>query len=498
MKKFISFVFLIVLVINVNSCGIKPVGLLEGVFRSLFSNDGLICHIPLLSNVIVDVTGACRINKINHPTLQNGIGDDNVNYDNNPISVPESVTEEKTIDATSTCYIHLWDFDKMGSYNLTTIHRATKEEVLSAYGKSRGITEANWESYAYGCDHPKIIFEERGGNGSRDINVDLDKYLQSNLFNRVFSFTSDGESEDFKITYNATAYCDDNNDDLFTTSDRLIQRKAPRSVEFTMNYDYNEITEEATVTITQSDSLSLIWKNDPSLYVPGKGITATEECPAIGDPLVIDFFGNGFKFERLKRAFDYNVDGIKDKWYCIKADNNDDAFLVLDIDGNGIISDGSELFGNYTTHYLVPRDPSCRPSRTKNCQFYKKAFNPLPKQGFEALAVYDTAAAGGNEDGWIGKEDAIYSYLRLGVQNPTGSSFFSKMLPIAVTDMRIKLRDIVEMDEIDPVTRNKTRWRSIVTMSNPPMVLKDLKTGHIKKVTETVIADIWFEIDVGQ
>ncbi len=114
-------------------------------------------------------------------------------------------------------------------------------------------------------------------------------------------------------------------------------------------------------------------------------------CFVAPSPIIVDVDGSGFQLTSAANGvwFVFHGRGSQVKLSWTSADSTN-AWLVLDRNGNGTIDNGKELLGNIT-----PQSHSSDPN------------------GSIALAEYDKVENGGNGDGNIKQNDAIFSSLQL-------------------------------------------------------------------------------------
>lgn len=115
---------------------------------------------------------------------------------------------------------------------------------------------------------------------------------------------------------------------------------------------------------------------------------AEEVCdfgqPRLCDPLVINLNTNVASVSDQKFFFDLDADGTEEEISMLNADS---GYLALDNNEDGIINDGSELFGTQSGN------------------------------GFKDLLAYDE-----DGNGWIDEADSIFTKLKIWTMNEDGTS----------------------------------------------------------------------------
>jgi len=174
-----------------------------------------------------------------------------------------------------------------------------------------------------------------------------------------------------------------------------------------------------TLTVDGPIDLYAIWAANPS-------------------PIMFDLDGNGIRTTSLANGvmFDFAGDGnpVKTAW----ADQNC-GFLVRDLNKNGQIDNGSELFGNFTV--------------LKN--------GDLADNGFDALAELDL-----NGDGIIDRSEATAAGIMIWQdKNTNGKVDPGEMLTLEQAGiLNIQTRYVVS--HTTDANGNTWRWQSIFTRSS--------------------------------
>ena len=181
-----------------------------------------------------------------------------------------------------------------------------------------------------------------------------------------------------------------------------------------------------------------------------------DDAATTKSPLVFDLGGDGIETTHYGYGtyFDHDANGFAELTGWIGPD---DGFLVMDRNGNGIIDNGTELFGNHT---ILSNG--------------KKAAN-----GFQALAQYDT-----NGDGKIDASDPIWFQLRIWQHDPEATD-----LGDPDSSGILKTLDELGIQSIDTGYTNAN-----ITDANGN-IIKQTGTFTWEDGTTGTAADVWFQTD---
>lgn len=165
---------------------------------------------------------------------------------------------------------------------------------------------------------------------------------------------------------------------------------------------------------------------------------------AEGDPLVFDLDGNGVSLMSVNECTMFDIDNDGSTNMTGWVDPND-GLLVLDDNGNGIVDDQSELFGNRN------------------------------RAAYEDLAQYDE-----NDDGIINADDSIWGSLQLWVDaNSDGQTNEGELKTLG----QMGFKEI----NVNYDTANEIREGNAVTATGSFTRFVEDVTGKIKEVVAEVV-----------
>ena len=188
-------------------------------------------------------------------------------------------------------------------------------------------------------------------------------------------------------------------------------------------------------------------KREHSSYV------AAEETAPQRDPLIIDLGEEGIKLTDVENGvyFDLDNNGFAEKTAWI---GTEDGFLALDINGNGIIDNGGELFGD---QFVMPD-------------------GNISETGFEALSSLDE-----NHDGIIDENDAVFEQLGVWIDaNHNGNTDENELKTLTESGIVSIDLNYVSDGTVNVETGTMEAESSFVT----------LNTGDKKKISE-----FWFIVN---
>jgi len=179
------------------------------------------------------------------------------------------------------------------------------------------------------------------------------------------------------------------------TQNNVQQQEQPKKVGWGFEYDSHKKYHEKEVTqfeakgiIKTADGKEIQIDVDLNMsreFMSQQDISIRAGDAAKVDPLVINYDGHSANITQTKYSFDIDSDGEQEN---ISFAGLGSGFLALDVNGDGKVNDGSELFG------------------------------PQSGNGFDELSKYDE-----DKNGWIDESDLIYNNLRIWTKDDSGKDY---------------------------------------------------------------------------
>lgn len=216
-----------------------------------------------------------------------------------------------------------------------------------------------------------------------------------------------------------------------------------------VNYDVLSVSPRKMPAILLPKAMSIEVWSGRNLSV----LTDPSVCERQYTPLVLDIRGDGIKLSGPGSGATFDFEGSGQKVSTGWVASVDDVLLVRDLNGNGIIDDGQELFGSST---VLPNG------------------NPAAN-GFEALKALDS-----NGDNTFDSRDETWSSLKLWSDgNFDGQCVPSELMSLKSVGLLSIDLNYIAKDDVDEFGNN-TKLRSTFKRTGP------------YGMRENLIIDVWF------
>jgi hypothetical protein len=196
----------------------------------------------------------------------------------------------------------------------------------------------------------------------------------------------------------ASDVIDQKNSDQPLPSESQGQKQAPKLQGWGVDYYYQEIktskegvafSAKGTVTTADGRAIDFTASLEMTHETYSEISVSVKAGDALIDPLMVDTTGSGAQLSGVKFNFDLNADGVDEQ---INMPGEGTGFLAYDRNGNGIVDNGSELFG------------------------------PASGNGFSELSLLDT-----DKNGWIDENDPAFNQLKVWQKNPDGTDSMTSL-----------------------------------------------------------------------
>ena len=326
------------------------------------------------------------------------ISSSSINYSSSQINLSKTTAYER---------IHAWD------KNSDIVSESSEENgrmVLKQFSEKR-VTSLQNSSVRY-PDYSDIQDISQNDNDSDELSKKLREYAGDIKIQMIKDILEAFTGEKIRLFDPVSLKNDENNH----ISDNVHQKKNAQTElpenaqipDWGFEYYFKETSYTAegflfeadgVITTSEGDRISFSVSLEMLIENYSENSVSVKSGAALIDPVMIDLSGKGIRFSDALFMFDLDGNGKKE---LISAPAEETGFLAIDKNGNGIIDDGTELFG------------------------------PQTGNGFSELAHLDD-----DSNGWIDENDEVFDKLLIWQKAANGSDKLSSLRDAGISALSV-------------------------------------------------------------